>query len=91
MPSDLFHDLVRLLPAEALAELQAKHGGHRHYLPRGRRAARVDRNRQIRDLFKGSNFAELARAFDLSERQVRRICCPKKVTSRGPAVSEPAA
>lgn len=68
-----FKELVDLLGFDAAAKLARAMGGTAVYIPKIDTVERINRNQQIAAGFNGSNYAELALKYDLTERQIRLI------------------
>lgn len=66
-------DVARTAMREAIHAFCIEWGGDTFYMPRDVDYPLLARDREIFDLFDGTNTAELGRAFRLSERQVRYI------------------
>jgi Mor family transcriptional regulator len=70
-------DQVDPITTKIVRGLKASLQGIQIYFPKECRAHIVDRNREIRDRFDGSNKAEICRIYGLSERQLYRIMSRK--------------
>ena len=65
---------ARFVMREIAHSLCLEYGGNEYYMPKDVELALDKRDAQIWAEFKGWNSHELARKFDLTERQIRYIC-----------------
>ena len=68
-----YRDIAETIGMEAFRQLSLLCGGQSLYIPKFDSILRGSRDRMIHDSFTGNNSRALARAYNLSERQIRRI------------------
>lgn len=69
-------DIAELVGIENYIKLSKRYGGDSSlYIQKYSEISKNARNREIRKKFNGHNIPHLANIYDLSERQVRMICC----------------
>ncbi len=66
-------ELAEVIGLDAYKKLVEHYGGSHIYIQKSDTITRTDRNSEIKAKFNGSNYRELAREFNLSEKTIREI------------------
>ena len=74
LPEGFYRRIAEAIGPENLVKLANVVGGSTFYLPRADAIVRPIRDARIKEEFNGSNFMELSRKYDVTERWVRRLC-----------------